>query len=101
MGEVASKKCIKYAKLGDIVMLKHLYETNVEVRDSYVYQRVLSTSCANNKLDVAKWLLELYSSFDFMTKSLLRHTLIHCKYLIKDKESRLIYAKWCNIVLNS
>ena len=99
MGEEASKKCIKYAKLGDLGMLKHLYETDPEVRDSYVYQRVLLNACAQNQLDVAKWLLELYTSFDFITKTALRHTLIHGKYLIKEKESRALYQEWCNIIL--
>ena len=99
MGEEASKECVKYAKLGDIEKLKYLYETNPNVRDSYVYQRVLLSACANDQLSVARWLLEIYSSFDFITKTALRHTLIHGKYLIKDKETRAIYEQYCEIVL--
>jgi len=101
MSEAASKICIQYAKLGDIDMLKQLYENDPAMRDSYVYQRVLLTACANNKESVVKWLLELYTSFDVITKSGLRPTIIHGKYIIKNKKFRTLYTEWCNIVLNS
>ena len=99
MADKVSKECIQYAKLGDITMLKHLYETDPEVRDPYVYQRVLSNACASDQMGVVQWLLELYVAFDAVTKSALRHTLLHGKYLLKNKESRLVYADWCDLVL--
>jgi len=73
-------------------MLKQLYENDPAMRDSYVYQRVLLTACANNKESV---------SFDVITKSGLRPTIIHGKYIIKNKKFRTLYTEWCNIVLNS
>ena len=92
MGEEASKECIKYAKLGDIEKLKHLYETNPDVRDSYVYQRVLLSACANNQLSVAKWLLEIYSSFDFKNSKVgVYGKIVRLDYIIKDNDRIEIY----------
>ena len=100
MQETICKKALPYVKSGDLYMLTEIYNTYNEARDPYVFQRVFLSACVHKKINILSWLCQIYNSVDYITQIALKPTIIHGKYIIKDKQFLKEYNTLVGPILN-
>ena len=93
------KNCKHLIDIYDLIELKKYYTelmtTNFDydINFSYIYKDVFFYACNKENKDVIHWLIQLYHSFDDVTKIALRQMFTYGKYiLIRKKNSQL--ANW-------
>jgi len=99
MCDKVCNQAVKCVQKGNLNMLKYIYHTNPASRDPYVFQRVFLSACAHHHMSILTWLYEIYDTLDAVHKVLLRHTIIHGKYLLKNKKITQKYKELFKSIL--
>jgi len=89
-----SKYFIDIYDLGELQNLyKQLisYETDVNLNKAFIFKEVFLYACKKMDKAVISWMMEVYDTFDDISKIGLRQTFFYGKYIIKSLEIRTWY----------
>lgn len=89
-----SKYFIDIYDLGELQNLYReimLYDTDINLNKAFIFKEVFLYACKKMDKAVISWMMEVYNTFDDISKIGLRQTFFYGKYLIQSQELKIWY----------